>query len=67
MNASNKEVLAAASTELTTPANSTQNATIAMAAVASHTVGDASVPTQTNTAPTMASDACACSRSRIGP
>ena len=67
MNARSSEVDAPARTELTTPANSTQKATIAIAIAASHGSRDASVPAQTRTAPASPSVACACSRSRIGP
>ena len=67
MNASSSDVVAPASTELTTPAKSTPNATSAIAIAASHAEREASVPRHTNTPPATASAACACSRSRIGP
>ena len=67
MKASSSDVVAPASTELTTPANSTPKPTTAIAEAASHAAPDASVPVQTTTAPTTARAACACSRSRIGP
>ena len=67
MNASSSDVEAAASTELTTPAKSTQKATSAIAIAASHGSRDARVPTHTRTPPASASVACDCSRSRIGP
>ena len=67
MNASSSDVVAPARTELTTPANSTPNATSAIATAASHAERDASVPRHTNTPPVTASAACACSRARIGP
>ena len=67
MNASSSDVEAAASTELTTPAKSTQKATTAIAIAASQGSRDARVPTQTRTPPVRASVACDCSRSRIGP
>ena len=57
MNASSSEVVAPASTELTAPANSTAKPTTAIAIAASPVERDASVPTQTNTAPTAASAA----------
>ena len=44
MNASSSEVVAPASTELTTPAKSTPNATSAIATAASHADREASVP-----------------------
>ena len=67
MKASSSEVEALASTELTTPAKSTANATSAIAAAASQGLREARVPRQTKTAPATASAACACSRSRMGP
>jgi hypothetical protein len=67
MNASSNDVVAPASTELTTPAKSTPNATSAIATAASHAEREARVPTQTNTPPVTASATCACSRARIGP
>ena len=67
MNASSSAVVAPASTELTTPAKITPNATTAIAMAASHTVCEASVARQTNTPPVTASAACAWSRSAMGP
>jgi hypothetical protein len=67
MNASSSEVDALASTELTTPAKSTPNATTAIAAAASQGLRDASVPVQTSAPPATARAACACRRSRMGP
>ena len=67
MNASSSAVVAPASTELTTPAKITPNPTTAIATAANHAVCEASVARQTNTPPTMASAACAWSRSAIGP
>ena len=57
MNDSSSDVVAPASTELTTPANSTPKPTSAIATAASHTFCEASVPRHTNTAPTSASAA----------
>ena len=54
MNASSSEVVAPASTELTTPAKITPKPTSAIAAAASQALREASVPTQMNTAPTSA-------------
>ena len=67
MNASSRDVLADASTELTVPANSTAKATIAIATTASQTGFDTSVPRATSTAPATASHTCAWMRSRMGP
>jgi hypothetical protein len=67
MKASSSDVVAPASTELTTPAKTTPKPTTAIDTAASHTACDASVPRQTNTPPATASAACAWSRSRIGP
>jgi hypothetical protein len=67
MNERSSPTVAPASTELTTPAKSTQKPTTAIAAAASQAEREASVPRQTNTAPTAANAACACSRLRIGP
>ena len=67
MNASSSDVVAPASTELTTPAKITPNPTTAIATAASHTVCEASVARQTNTPPVTASAACAWSRSAMGP
>jgi hypothetical protein len=67
MNASRSDVVAPASTELTTPEKSTPKATRAIATAESQTVRPANVPRQTRTAPTPASAACARNRSRIDP
>ena len=67
MNASSSDVLAPASTELTTPTKSTPKPTSAIAAAARQVAREASVPIHTNMPPTAASAACACSRTRIGP
>ena len=67
MKASSSDVVALASTELTTPAKITQNATSAMATAASQSLREASVARQTNAPPASASAACACQRSRIVP
>ena len=67
MKASSSDVVAPASTELAMPANSTANATSAIATAATGVDCDASVPTHTKTPPTRASEACARRRSRIGP
>ncbi len=67
MNASSSEVVAPASTELTTPAKITPKPTSAIAAAASQALREATVPTQMNTAPTRQSDTCASTRSLIGP
>ena len=67
MKASSRAVLAEALTELTDPANSTTRATTDIATADSHTGCDASVPSETSTAPTTASAASACARSRSGP
>ena len=67
MNESSSDVVAPARTELTTPANSTPNATSAIAIAASQAEREASVPRHTNTPPVTASAACARSRARIGP
>jgi hypothetical protein len=67
MNASSSAVEALASTELTTPAKSTTNATSAIPAAASQALRLASVPRQMNAPHVKARAACACSRSRIGP
>ena len=67
MNASSSATVAPASTELTTPAKSTPNPTIAIASAAVQAEREASVPMQTNAAPVAASAVCACSRERIGP
>ena len=67
MNASSSEVDALASAELTTPANSTKNATTSMASAASQSVREHSVPSTTNTAPVAISATWSGSRSRIRP
>src|SRR6185369_2769479 len=67
MKASSSEVVAPASTELTTPAKITPKPTSAIAAAASQALREATVPTQMNTAPTRQSDTCASTRSLIGP
>lgn len=51
MNASSSDVVAPASTELTTPANSTAKATTVIDNAASTVDRDTSVPRQTSTAP----------------
>ena len=66
MNASSSVVVDAASTELTTPANSTPKPTTAIAGAASQ-VGGASVASEMSTPQATASAAWARSRSRIGP
>ncbi len=67
MNDRTNDVVALASTELTTPAKSTAKATtvIATAATQSHCV--ARVPRQMNTAPVRISASWASMRARIGP
>ena len=67
MKASSSDVVAPASTELTTPAKITAKPTTAMATAASQALREASVPTQTNTAPTSASATCARTRSPVEP
>ena len=67
MKASRSDVVAPASTELTTPENRTANPTIAIDATASHTVPATSAPATTSTAPATASATCAWSRRRIEP
>ena len=67
MNASSSAVVAAASTELITPAKITPNPATAIATAASHAFREASVARQTNTPPVTASAACAWSRSVMGP
>ena len=67
MNASSSVVDEPASTELTTPANSTANATSPIETAASSVEREHSVPTQMNAAPTAARASWAWSRSRIGP
>ena len=59
MKASSSDVVAPASTELTTPANSTPNATSAIATAATAGEREASVPRHTNTPPVTASAAWA--------
>ena len=61
MKASSRAVDALASTELTTPAKMTPNATSAIAAAASQGLREASVATHTNAAPTSPSAAWASS------
>jgi hypothetical protein len=67
MNASSKEVLDPASTELTTPEKITQKPTIAIETAATQTFREASVPRQTNAPPVRASASWACRRSRNEP
>ena len=59
MNASNSEVVAPASTELTTPAKITPKPTSAITAAASHTFCETSVPMQTNAHPAIANSGLA--------
>jgi hypothetical protein len=67
MNASSRDVVAPASTELTTAENRTANPTTAIESTDSQTVPATSAPTTTSTAPATASPTCACSRRRIVP
>jgi hypothetical protein len=67
MNASSNDVVAEASTELTTPANSTTKPTSTMETAPSASEFDASVPRHTNAPQTRESAACACRRPRMGP
>jgi len=67
MNESSSEVVAEAKTELTTPAKRTAKAMTAIAAVATASEFEASVPRHTKTPQTTESANWACRRSRIGP
>ena len=67
MKDSSSAVEAPASTELTTPAKSTTNATTAIDTAATQAVRDVSVPTVTSTAPVTARARWAWTRCRIGP
>ncbi len=67
MKASSSEVLAAVRTELTVPEKSTANPAIAIATAASQVAREASVPMQTNVAPTTARAIWFCRRKRTGP
>ena len=67
MKASSSDVVAPANTELTTPAKITAKPTTPMAPAASQALREASVPTQTNTAPANASARCALTRSPVEP
>ncbi len=67
MKASSSDVVAPASTELTTPAKITTKPTTAVVAAASQTLCEASVPRQTSAHPASASAACARRRSSSGP
>src|SRR5262245_51975821 len=67
MNARSIATVADASTELTTPAKSTQNPTTVIAVVATQTEFDASVPRHHNTAPAGTSASCERNRSTIVP
>jgi hypothetical protein len=67
MKASSSAVVALARTELTTPENSTANATIAMPTAASQVVRDASVPKQISNAQHTPSAAWSRRRSLIAP
>jgi len=66
-NETSSGVVALASVELRIPAKLTANATIPVAATASHGVCDASVPRVMSTAPPATSSDCAVTRARIAP
>ena len=66
-NATNRDVVAPAKTELTTPWKSTTKATTTVTAVASQVVRETRVPRQISTAPASASEAWAATRSPIEP
>ena len=67
MNDSSSDTVAAANTELTTPAKSTQNPATAIPSVASQVERDASEPRHTSAAPPTTSATCDRSRSSIAP
>jgi hypothetical protein len=67
MNASSSEVVAPASTELTTPANRIANPTTPIASAAATVEREASVPRQMRTAQATTSELWASTRSRSGP
>ena len=67
MKASSSEVVAPASTELTTPANRIAKPTTAIASAATTVQREASVPRQMRTAQATTSALWASTRSRIGP
>ena len=67
MKASSNDVVALASTELTTPAKITPKPTTAIATAPSQAERDTRVPANTKTAPTSTRAMWACRRSRIGP